>query len=742
MSPEQARGKALDKRSDIWSFGLVLFEMLTGKSMFAGKSFAETLAAVIHQEPSLEELPNDTPWKIRELLERCLRKDPRMRLRDLGDARVVIHESLTGTPDTGGNELVPPPTRPLLLCLAPWALVPLLVVAAWAIRPDHALPERPVLRFQVQVAGDEALFNGFRHGVAISPDGKRLAFVAKVPGPEQDWTIYLRSLDQLNSGRLTLEGGVGNPFFSPDGKWLGFYSISGQKLMKVGVEGGTPTTILDLRETVHTDVSHQRSSQLWPYGLSWGTNDTIVFAPEIRGGLWRVSASGGEPEQITEPDQEKGEVSHRLPHLLPGGEAVIYTVFLHTSHAKGTEQIVVQDLESGERRILLENGTDGRYVPTGHLVFAREGTLMAAPFDLGDLVVTGPWVPVVEGIGHCIFTGGDVRESGAAQFSFSASGSLAYIPGSVFPERKGEVVWQDRSGKVELTEIPPASYYHVRLSPDGSKVLLGRGYKEPNIWKYDFVRGTLTNQTAEGSGLWPEWTPDGMGFVYTSGDLGFPNLFRKPIDSSEAPERLTADEYQHVIGSWHPDGDRFVFLQKDPGTGVNRSIWLLSTQGSSLPKPLVKTPFTEFDPDFSPNGRWLAYASAKSNRLDVYVQPYPGLEREIPISPGGGYAPAWSPSGKELFYCSGGREPKMMAVEITYQGDDLTVGNPVVLFTRGSGCSSGPVRKYDVSRDGQRFLRIRKDRSSSLAMEQKFFGNKVNVVLNWSEELRRLAPTE
>ena len=701
MSPEQARGREVDKRTDIWSFGLVLFEMLTGKGMYAGQSFTETLAAVIHQEPSLEELPPKTPKKIQELLARCLHKDPRMRLRDMGDARITIDECLAGGATTLGERLASPPPRPLAWRLVPWAAVPLLVVVAWWVKADPPVPEKPAVRFQIQVGQDQILYNQFRQGVAFSPDGRRLAFVTGDPGaPSGGGTIYLRSLDQWEAVPLPVEGDVGSPFFSPDGKWLGFYSFEQRKLMKVSVEGGTPTTILSLSEVSGADKSTAGSFQYVPLGASWGSNDTIVFAPEVKSGLWRVSASGGQAGQITLPDKKAGEVSHRLPHLLPGGKAVIFTVFLQGPFAKGTEQIVVRHLESGERRVLVKNGTDGRYVPTGHLVFAREGSLMAIPFALGSLTVSGSPVPVLEGVSHDIFTGSDGKESGAAQFSFSASGSLAYIAGTVFPEVKRQVVWKDRSGKVEPTKIPPGNYYTVRLSPDGSEALLGQGYKGAHIWKYNFPRETRTIQTAEGQGSSPVWTLDGEGFVFGSKDFaltgkhtGSNKLFLRSFDSADAPQQLTVGEYPHVFGSWHPDGKRFVFLQQDPGN--NWGIWIQSTQGSLPAQPFLATSFLEAH---------------------------------------------WARDGKELFYCSGDR--KMMAVKITLNGQELSWGNPVPLFDRNSKCSYGAARSYDVSPDGQRFLWIQRDLTERRAMEREFFGNEVSVVLNWFEELERLVPTE
>ncbi len=376
MSPEQARGQALDKRTDIWSFGLVLFEMFTGKGMYAGKSLTETLAAVIHEDPSLEELPPETPRTIRQLLERCLRKDPRIRLRDMGDARIAIAEWLSGTIE---EEPLPAPLpRSRWKRLAPWAVVPLLMVLASLIRGWLApIPEAPISHWEMPADG-QILAHQFRTGLAFSPDGSRLAFVAS-RGPNQQ-TIYIRSLDRWDADRLS-DDIMWMPFFSPDGAWLGAVSPaadgSGTKLKKYPLAGGQPTTICDC---------------LQAFGATWASDDTIVFTCELSGPLWRVSAQGGEPEQLTELEETAGEVSHRLPHAIPNVSAVLFTILRenYTNPNSSNGVIAVQSLETGERKVLIEGGLDARYVRSGHLVFAREGTLWAAPFDLAGLAVTGP----------------------------------------------------------------------------------------------------------------------------------------------------------------------------------------------------------------------------------------------------------------------------------------------------------------------------------------------------------------
>ena len=736
MSPEQARGKEVDKRTDIWSFGLLLFEMLTGNGMYAGKSLAETIAAVIHQEPSLDDLPRDTPLRIRELLERCLRKDPRMRLQDMGDARITIDECLSGAAPSVEELLLPTPMPPLWRRLAPWVAIPLVAVLAWSLKPDPPIPEKRVSRFEEPVGEGELLYHFNRHGLALSPDGTKLAYVAKSREEDSKIKIYVKSLDQ--SKAIPVGEHVGQPFFSPDGKWLGVHwrseDSSENKLKKYPLEGGAPTTICDCRE---------------PLGASWGQDDTIVFACENGTGLRRVSASGGDPEQITEVDREAGERSHRLPHLLPGGKEVLYTVvryFFITDWSQA--QIVVQSLESGQRKVLIEGGSDARYVPTGHLVFAREATLMAVPFDLATLSATGPPVPVLEGVSHAIHTTSAGTETGVAQFAFSDSGSLAYLGGSFYPEMETEVLWVDRDGKEERIDIEPAQYMGVRLSPDGSKMALNTYYKEQDIWIYDFDRRTRARLTTKGANIYPIWSPQGSGLAFTSDRAGPGNVFWKALDMVSEAEHLIPSEYTDTLGSWSPDGSKLAFVRIDrterwdPGSNKGWDIYTLSVEDRRSVEPLLASQFWEGHPAFSPDGRWLAYNSNESGRSEVYVRPYPGPSPTVMISNKGGHSPAWARRGSkfELFYRSG---RNMMAVEITVDGGKLMPGLPVRVF-EGRYHDLNPIRGYDVTQDGQRFLMVKtmeREEFETIPNEQ-YYGDKVSIVLNWFEELKRLMPTE
>ncbi len=722
MSPEQARGQAVDKRSDIWAFGLVFFEMLTGKGMYTGRSLTETLAAVIHEEPNLDALPQDTPLRIRDLLERCLRKDPQLRIRDMGEARITIHEAITQPDEPEAAER--PRETPLWARLLPVAVAVVLaaVVYFWPHPPDDA--EKKIARFEIPAAEAEVLDHQFRRGVDLSPDGKQLAFVAAPPGDASKRKVYVHSLERGQTTPLRDAGNATLPFFSHDGEWLGVWSSTDRKLKKYPLAGGTPTTICDAE---------------LPFGASWASDDTIVFAPDQESALWRVSASGGEPAALTELDRAAGEVSHRLPHVLPGAEAVLFTVMRFQTDTTGwsKSQIAVQSLGGQEKRILIEGGSDARYVPTGnltgHLVYALEGTLMAAPFDLQKLELSGPIVPVQENVSHAIYSGVSGQETGAGQFAFSNSGTLAYISGSLFPEAKRQLVWVDRKGVEEPINLEPAKYVSVRLSPDGDRLLLDTLYKSSSIWTFDLVRGARAPQTFEGDNMWPIWSADGSRVTFASEREGQRMLFWKPVDSGGGAERLASGDRPQVPGSWSPNGERLAFVQLDAAAGGD--IWTVSKEGSDSSEAFLEARFDQSQPEFSPDGRWLAYVSTDSGGHQVYLQAYPGPGGKQQISTRGGFSPAWSASSRELFYRY---ERKLWAVKI---GEDGSPGSPEPLFG-GPYLSNVQFRSYDVHPDGQRFLMIREDEAEiDRTLQAAYYGNKVRIVLNWFEELKQLVST-
>ena len=737
MSPEQARGKKVDRRSDIWAFGCVLYELLTGTKAFVGETVTDILGAIVHTDPDWEALPEDTPWAIRKLLRRCLEKDPHQRLHDIADARIEIAEVLRGSAEPGVLPIQEPGRKPswkqpLPLVLIAAGSVLLTLMAVWILSPKQV--SLPQLRYEIPLAKDAILGHNFRHGLALSSQGTRLAYVsAQDTGNSAKRTIHVHSLEQAETDALPETGLVTQPFFSPDGKWLGYwlgdYGGSDSRLKKFPLDGGLPTTICGC---------------VRPFGASWGSDDSIVFSCASEDSVWQVPASGGEPEQLTELDREAGEISHRLPHLLPGAEAVLFTVLQHA--AVGLDwstqaQIFVQSLETGEKMLLLKGGSDARYIRTGHLVFAREGTLMAVPFDLASLSVTGRPIPVQEGVSYAIHTWSSGIETGAAQFAFSDSGSLAYIAGSVVQEMKQQLVWVDRKGNSEpVDNIEREQFMGVRISPDRSRVAVVKWYKGRNIWIYDRARGTLTPEILEGLNMMATWGPNSEDIVFTSTRGGQTNLFRRAVARRGDPVHLMPSEHMQLASSWSPTGTELAFLRSHPK--VDWQVWILSMEDPPSAKPFLQTGFREGSPEFSPDGRWLAYVSNESGEDRVYVQPYPGPGDKVPISTGWGRAPAWAKGGRELFYQvdDGPKRKKMMSVEIVVKGSQLIPGNPVPLF-EGAYSIKTPLRTYDVTPDGQRFLMIRFEEDGRLNLA-KYFGNKVRVVQNWFEELKRVVPAD
>ncbi|MDA2924099.1 hypothetical protein MYX65_05480 [Acidobacteria bacterium AH-259-L09] len=452
-------------------------------------------------------------------------------------------------------------------------------------------------------------------------------------------------------------------------------------------------------------------------GGSWGTDGQIIFSAFLgERGLERVSSSGGEPDLLTTPDSDQGEGPHRFPQHLPGGKAIVFTV--GTGGSWDDALIVAQRLDTGERKVLIEGGSDARYVTTGHLVYVRAGALMAAPFDLDRLEMTGPPVAIVKGVMQ------STSITGAAHIGFSELGWLVYVPGTAkATERK--LAWVDRQGEEQPLPVPPQPYYGPSLSPDGQRlaVTIDQGNKQ-DIWVYDIPRGGLTRLTFEGSNQSPVWTPDGRKVTFTSNRAGPWNLFWKSADGSGATERLTTSEQDQWQVSWSSDGQFLAFV-------TSWDIWVMSVDGEREPQLFLQTKFNERRPVFSTDGRWLAYVSDESGRNEIYVRPFPKVEEgKWQISTDGGVEPVWAPNGPELFYRSG---DQMIVVDIRAE-PTFQAGTPRLLFEgsydRGPGGNAG----YDVTPDGQRFVMVKAGEESA--------PTQINVVLNWFEELKRLVPTE
>ncbi|MDA2923935.1 serine/threonine-protein kinase [Acidobacteria bacterium AH-259-L09] len=583
MSPEQVRADQVDNRSDIWAFGCLLFEVITGQRAFFAQTVPDTLSVVLSGEPEWDKLPENTAWIIRRLLRRCLEKDPRRRLRDIGDARLDLEDA--------SHELTAPaqalserrPTTQSRLTLA-WGLSVIVALALGLILGSRVwngsapvIPQtvRPVSRLQISLPPDEALTNLRRHVVAFSPDGKHVVYTANNQ-------LYLRAMDQLEAAPIRGTEGpdAQSPFFSPDGQWVGFWA--GGQLKKVSISGGASVTLCDAPI---------------PFGASWGPNDRIVFGqgPE---GIWQVPSAGGTKEVLISVDSTKSEWGHG-PQILPGGKAVLFTV--RASGVSWDEaQIVAQSLETSERKVLIRGGTDARYVPTGHLVYAREGTLLAVPFDVARLEVTGDPVPIVEGVRQARGSA-----TGAVQFSFSRLGSLVYVP-DIGGERT--LVWFDRGSKRLGSAGESGPYVQIVLSPDEKRVAVERG---GDIWLLELSSGIFS--------------------------------------------RFTFDPSTDADAIWSQDG-RFIVYDSA------RAVYALPLFEDRKPMVVLDIPFDKDEFHFSPDGQWIAYNSNESGRWEVYVASFPDLAERRQVSNAGGCQAVWRKDGKELFYLQ--LDGKLMAVDV------------------------------------------------------------------------------
>jgi Tol biopolymer transport system component len=719
MSPEQAKGKAVDKRTDIWAFGAVLYELLTGKAAFQGEDVGDILAEVVKAEPDWSRLPEATPAAIRTLLRRCLRKDKRQRLQDAVGVRIEIDDAIAAP--LGADAGTAAPGMRGWRERAAWpavAAVLALIAIAFAIGFVLRAPKPPqplqAVRLTSEIGADASLYIAFGAAAILSPDGTRLALLAS--GADQKRRIYVRSLDQLQATALSGTENAGDPFFSPDGQWIGFFADG--KLKKISAQGGAAVTLCDAPSD---------------RGGSWGEDGTIVFTPDQRSPLSKVSSTGGTPQPLTTLDKQAGEVTQRWPEVLPGGKAVLFTSST-TPGAYGDAEIVVYSMASGQRKTLQRGGFYARYLPSGHVVYMHEGTMFAVPFDPQRLTVTGQPAPILEGVAA-------TPANGAAQFSFSETGSLVYVAGAAEGQNVS-IYWMDREGKFTPLRETPGSYLNLAFSPDGKHLALDiSDSKRRDIWVYEWERDTLTRLTFVGeANQYPVWTPDGQRIVYSSQEKGgVNNLWWIRADGAGDAQRLAESKSAQYTGSWRPDGKVLAFRQENPSTSGD--IMTLLVEGNEKsgwkpgePKPFVNTPFNEVEPAFSPDSRWLAYESNESGILEVYVRPFPGPGGRWQISIGGGQFPKWSRNGKELFYRTA--DNKITVVSYTASGDSFHADKPQLwspgqLIYRGMGNHT-----FDLHPDGKRFAVLK-----APGTEQAAAVNKVSFIFNFFDELRRKVPT-
>jgi eukaryotic-like serine/threonine-protein kinase len=665
MSPEQAKGKSVDRRADIWAFGVVLYEMLTGRMMFSGETASDTMAAVIMKEPDWTRLPDNLPARVRELLRRCLIKEPRNRVRDIGDARIAIEEvqsraevdrNVFQTPSRGRSGV-------LIGIAAVLFLATILSLGALSVMYFNRPQAPPEIWVEVSTPSTADLLS-----FAISPDGRRLVFSALNEGKSQLW---VRSLASLVVQPLAGTDGAIYPFWSPDSASVGFFAD--RQLKRIDIAGGAPQFL------ANADAGR---------GGTWSREGIILFG-DSAGSVFRVPATGGQAVAVTRT--ETGQRSHRFPQFLPDGQHFIYFV-----EAQG---VYVGSLDGALSKRLADADVAAGVSPSGFLLFLRQTTLFAQNFDFKTHELSGNPFPVAEQVAF------DAATS-APGFS-AASGIVAYRTGSAGLAR--QLTWLDRSGKsVGAIGVPDvASLMGAELSPDGKRVAVSRTLNgNDDIWLIDVARGVPTRFTYDAAlDHDPLWSPDGSRVVFASNRTGINNLFWKSSGGAGADELLLKSDRINMPNDWSSDGRFLLFRSTDPQMG--RDLWVLPVSGDKKPFPFVKSPFEERDGQFSPDSKWIAYQSNESGRFQIYVRPFPGPGGKYQISANGGAQPRWNKNGTEIFYVS--LDSKMMAapVKLSPDGQSLEPGTPAALFpVRIAG---GPLpgvskQQYAVSSDGQRFL--------------------------------------
>ena len=705
MSPEQARGKPVDKRADIWAFGSVLYEMLTARKAFDGEDVPMVLAAVINAEPRWDGVPSN----VRRLLASCLEKEPKERLRDIGDAWRLLEE----VPEPGSVK----PRFASVGWIAAGSLAMVMAIVLWAPWRAVRSTDQPLIRLDVDLGSEISLpaLGGELTNPVISHDGMRLAYVASLAGGLPK--LFTRRLDQPKASELAGTEGASGPFFSPDGQWIGFYARG--KLNKISVEGGATIPVMDVSSIG---------------GASWGDDGNIIvaFNRAIQGnvptpGLVRVPAAGGAPSTVTE--LADGELFHVFPQVLPGGDGALMVVYTTPSNADAA-RIEIVSLGDGRRKTVLRGGTSARYLASGHLVYSNRRTLFAMPFDLDKRETRGTGVPVLDAIAY-------EPISNLAQFDVSLSGTLVYRPGG--GERPGAMTlqWLDASGKKEpLGFKAGGNYSALRLSPDGKRVALAIAeVADPSLWIYDQQRDAMTRLTFDGvrrnSAV---WTPNGQYIVFDSVGSG---IFWTRADGASQPQPLIQAKNVQIPSSFSPDGSRLAYVDSSSGPP---QIWTVPVedQGGRLkagtPEQFLKTQFSDFSPVFSADGRWLAYQSNESGTIEVYVRGFPaptsGQGSKWQISNRGGAFPVWSRSGRELFYRSG---DQIMTASYTVDGDSFVAQKPHVWAAK-----LGEEWAFDLAPDSKRALVL----APGETPDAPKLDHTIVFLQNFFDELRRRVPVD
>jgi serine/threonine-protein kinase len=686
MSPEQARGRSVDKRADIWAFGVVLNEMLTGRRLFHGETVSDTLVAVLKEEPDWQRVPP----KAQRLLKSCLEKDPKRRLRDIADAWRLL-EAAPGAPVVKNR----------LSWVVAGAFAVAFAIALWALWRGAVKPiEHAAVELDLDFGADVSLGSTVGPAVIFSPDGTRLVFVSK--GQDGVARLFSRGLKQPKATMLAKTEGAYGPFFSPDGQWVGFFA--GGKLKKTRIDGGEPVSLCDAPAG---------------RGASWGEDGKIVAAIDSLSFLTLVSAESGEPTRLT--DFEPDEFTHRWPQVLPGGKAVLF--FAATTYGSmDPGKIAVVTLKDHRRKTVLDHaGIFPRYLSSGHLVYVTKGALFGIPFDTERLEVSG--VPVMLG---------EVSNNptlGAAQYDVSPNGLFAHLVG--ISEKLRIVQWLDGEGRAESFVSEPALYGYPRLAPDGARLAVTESQGVGgDLCVYDRKRGGKTRLTSQMSAAYPVWSPDGQFLVFHAAG----GMFWTRSDGAGQPKPLTQSKQRQNPNSFTPDGTRLVFVEAAPAGGAEIRIVPVESASGELrageSQPVLKTTTLEVYTSFSPDGRWMAYADAEGGSYEVYVRAFPDKGARVHVSNSGGMNPVWSRTRNELFYRA--EDQRIMAVSYTVKGDSFVPEKPRLWWGKQLA-NLGTGGNYDVAPDSNRLVILMPAESP----ERQATTSHVTLVVNFFDEVRR-----
>jgi serine/threonine protein kinase/Tol biopolymer transport system component len=703
MSPEQVRGQSVDTRSDIFSFGAILYELLSGRRAFQGDSQVERMNAILKEEPADLTADNNriTP-AVERVVRRCLEKQAEERFQSASDLAFAL-ESLSSATSGATAAASRAEAKPRVWSRAQiiWAAATLLLAIAalgfaalYFRRP--ATEVRPV---RLMISSEKLIFTN----IAVSPDGRLLAIAAQDDAGERQ--IYLRPLDSLEIRPLAGTEGGRNPFWSPDGRFVAFFTDD--KLKKVEAAGGPVQIICDAGGN---------------FGASWGRDGTILFVTRFGVGVSRVASSGGAVTEATKLNSSREEFAHLMPYFLPDGRN-----FLFKAYGKKSG-IMAGSLDTGETKWLERRGALAGYSPTGHLLFAQGGTLFAQAYDPKSAQLSGEPVPVAEGVGSdhamdAVFT------------SVSETGVLAYLTASAAmgkPLRTSQISVFDRAGKLVSTLGEPGSYFHINVSPDGSRLAFDRLRVDQqgsfmDVWTMELSRGVPMRLTFDPlTALDPVWSPDGTRIAYMSDREGLYHLYVRPAGGAGEPELLLKNDADKFLGDWATDGRHILYVQDDPQTGPD-DVWALPLFGDRQPFPVFKTKFNEMQPSFSPDGRFVAYVSNESGRNEVYVQSFPTSGFKLKISTAGGTTPVWRRDGQEMFYVA--PDGKLMAAEITPAVAAVKVGVPAPLFQTRLDGDDDSKEAFAVLSNGARFVIINPISEQTSAP--------INIVLNWEAHLKR-----